>query len=1019
MRAVRSTLLSVALVLVGAAFAGAQNTGTVAGQVTDGSTGQPLAGVQMQVAGTNIGGLTDQSGRFLLTRVPAGEQTIRAILIGYSQTAQTVTVTAGGTATADFSLQTSAVAVEGLVVTATGGRQRTREVGASVGKVNMAEVPLAVNTTVSSVLQGRMAGVNVMQASGTTGTGSRIRIRGNASVSLDNDPLIIIDGVRASNSNGMSIGVGGQEVSRLDDINPEDIENIEVLKGPAASALYGTAAANGVLVITTNKGSAGNTRWHAYVEQGQLNEVTDFPANYMGWCSFYPAGAEQTDANKLFSDSYCATDLYETVPWTAMFGFDVDVAQDSVQVYNPLEGDHENNPFQTGAREKYGLSASGGSERVTYFFSGDFENEEGIYKEVSFLENVNLRANVSAQLTDNLDASVQTGWLTSDLRLPQNDNNVIGILPSAFLGGATEESAFGFFTLDDLQAIDTRQQIERFTSSVQANFAPLPWLSFNTTTGMDLVTRFDNETIPPRRVFYASLPEGQRTSNRIELINYTANFNASAEFELTPDLQSSTDVGVQYNEEQFEGTYAYGRGLVVGCGSLNCVATGFSVDEATQVEKLVGGYVSQQLAFNDRMFVTGTVRADDSSTFGKDLDLTFYPSANLSWVIGEEEWFPQTDALSLLRLRAGWGQAGLQPGFRQARRYLSAAATTLRGQVVPAFTFGGIGNPDLKPEISTEMEFGADIGLLNDRLGLEFTFYNKTSTDALVSRDLAPSIGVATSQLVNIGEVENKGFEALTTLQLARSEDVNWNASVSYSTNENTLIDLGKDPTTGQDLEPIIFGLGGNTQRHQEGYPLGAYFHPSYTFDDANGDGLIQYDEVVPTDTAEFQGSPFPGQEISIQSNVTLFNTIRLSGLLDYKGDYVLFNSTEEFRCGSMLNCEAAYANHPDVDASLEEQAAYVAVFEHGTSAGYMEDASFWKLREVSATVMFPREWAQTFGADRLDLTFAGRNLATWTDYSGTDPEINGSGVGSNFSTFEFLSQPPIRTLTARLDVSF
>lgn len=1015
MRSVRLTLLSLVFVCLGAAAAAAQSTGTVTGQVTDGSTGQPLAGVQMQVAGTNIGGLTDQSGRYLLTRVPAGEQTIRAILIGYSQTTETVTVTAGGTATADFTLQTSAVAVEGLVVTATGERRRTREVGASVGRINIDEsVPMAVNSNVSSVLQGRSPGVTVTQAGGTTGTGSRIRIRGNASVSLNNDPLIIVDGVRASNSTGMSVGVGGQNVSRLDDFSPEDIEQIEVLKGPAASALYGTAAANGVIVITTKKGSSGTTRWHAYMEQGQLNEVSEFPANYMGWCSLYPAGAEQTEANKLAEVNFCVIDLYEDA-----FGGALDVAQDSVQIYNPLEGDHENNPFQTGVRDKYGLSASGGSDRVTYFLSGDFEREEGIYQEVSHLETVNLRANLSAQLTDNLDASVQSGWLTSDLRLPQNDNNVIGILPSAYLGGATEETAYGFFTLDELQAIDTRQQIERFTSSAQANFRPLSWLGFNGTAGMDLVTRFDHETIPPERVGFASLPEGQRTSNRIELITYTANLNASAEFELTPDLASSTDAGVQYNEEKFEGTFAFGRGLLAGCGSLNCVAAGFSVDEATTVEKLFGVYFSQQFSFADRLFATGTIRADDSSTFGEDLDLTFYPSANLSWVLDEEPWFPRSDALSLLRLRAGWGQSGLQPGFRAAQRFLSPTATVIRGQVTPAFTFGGIGNPDLKPEISTELEFGADIGLLNDRLGLELTYYNKKSTDALVSRDLAPSIGVATSQFVNIGEVENKGFEALVSLRVMDTDDVRWDASFSYSANENTLIDLGKDPATGQDLEPIIFGLGGNTQRHQEGYPLGAYFNPSYTFEDANGDGIIQYSEVTVSDTAEFLGSPFPGREMAVQTNMTLFGLVRISGLLDHKGDYKMYNATEDFRCGSFLNCRAAHANHPEVDATLEEQAAYVGIWEHGTAYGYVEDASFWKLRELSATILFPTEWAQWVGADQLNLTLAGRNLATWTDYSGTDPEINGGGTGSNFNTFDFFSQPPVRTLTARIDVSF
>ncbi|MGD8320568.1 MAG: TonB-dependent receptor plug domain-containing protein, partial [Gemmatimonadota bacterium] len=251
MRVLRMTLLSAVMLLCGAALASAQQYGAVTGLVTDGATGGPLSAVQIQVANTNIGGLTNADGRFLLPRVPLGQQTIRAIRIGYAQQSQTVTVTAGGTVSVNFTLEGSAVAVEGLVVTATGEQQRTREVGVAVGKVNMDNVSLAANANISNTLQSRVPGVTVTQAGGTTGTGSRIRIRGSASISLNNSPLIVIDGVRASNSTGNSIGVGGQDVSRLDDIAAEDIEKIEVLKGPAASAMYGTAAANGVIVITT------------------------------------------------------------------------------------------------------------------------------------------------------------------------------------------------------------------------------------------------------------------------------------------------------------------------------------------------------------------------------------------------------------------------------------------------------------------------------------------------------------------------------------------------------------------------------------------------------------------------------------------------------------------------------------------------------------------------------------------------------------------------------------------------
>jgi TonB-linked SusC/RagA family outer membrane protein len=1004
------TLLSAVMLLCGAALASAQQYGAVTGLVTDGATGGPLSAVQIQVANTNIGGLTNADGRFLLPRVPLGQQTIRAIRIGYAQQSQTVTVTAGGTVSVNFTLEGSAVAVEGLVVTATGEQQRTREVGVAVGKVNMDNVSLAANANISNTLQSRVPGVTVTQAGGTTGTGSRIRIRGSASISLNNSPLIVIDGVRASNSTGNSIGVGGQDVSRLDDIAAEDIEKIEVLKGPAASAMYGTAAANGVIVITTKKGTAGSTRWRGYVEQGSLVEPNDYPANYLGYCSYTTSSKHDV--------SYCDNPYF-------LYLQDAGVSpqRDSVQVYNPLMAKGEGPyPFQTGAREKYGLSAQGGSERVTYFLSGDFAHEKGVYKKVSNLKDLNLRANLSAQLTDKLDASVKVGWVDSNLRLPQNDNNVLGILPSAYLGGATPETAYGFFTLPDLQAIDTEQKVRRVIGSAQGNLNLLPWLSFNGTIGMDLIQRHDNETIPPQRVFYGSLPEGERTSNRFELGTYTAQLNGSADFELASNIGARTNVGVQYVDTKTASTEAYGRGLLAGCFSLNCVATGFDVDETHTEVKTLGVYLSQQFSFNDRLYITGTVRGDDNSAFGKNLQFTYYPSVNLSWVMGEEPWFPAISGLSLFRVRAGYGVSGLQPGFRTASRYLNPASTIIQGSVVPAFNFGGIGNPDLKPEISKELELGADIGLFQDRMALELTYYNKKSNDALVNRDLPPSLGQPTTQTVNLGEMQNKGVEVLVRGTLMNTRDVLWDASVSYSHNENTLTSLGTDPNTGEPIQPIIFGLGGDSQRFQEGFPAGAYFARSYTYDDANGDGFLSEDEVTLADTASYQGAPIPANEASFHTSVTLFNKVSISALMDYKGGYKMYNATEEFRCAQFFNCDATYAGYPGVNVSLEDQAAFVADAygpQGGTVAGYFQDGTFWKLREVTASFSLPDEWAGYVQARDIRVTLAGRNLWMSTKYGGPDPEINGGGSGSNFNTFDFLSQPQIRYYTVRLDLTF
>lgn len=974
----------------------AQAAGVITGRVTGQGTGQAIAGAQLRVQGTALRTVTDAQGQYRIAGVPAGTYTVTAALIGREPSNREVTVAAGQTQVLNFALASGTIALEGLVVTATGEEQRARELGNAVGQINVAEeVPLAAVNDVAGVLTGRVAGVSVLQAGGTTGTGARIRIRGSNSVSLSNDPLLIIDGVRADNNSTSSIGVGGQTTNRLNDMNPEDIENIEVLKGPAASSLYGTAAANGVIVVTTKKGRAGRTRYSAYTEQGTLEDVTTYPGNFFG--------ATATGGRCLLAN--VARGRCE---------------QAEIRSFNPLE-DPRSTPFEQGRRQKYGVSASGGTDQATYFLSGDFEDEQGIYKfDASSLERKSLRANIRGQLHDNLDVTVNTGYINSDLRLPQNDNNILGIVSGALLSTVTEfdEESLGFgfgLTPEDIAQIDTRQNVERITGSTTANFRPLTWLSIVGTVGLDRVNRFDNETIPPERVFFGALSEGERTSNRIQVSNYTANLGATGSFNFRENITATSSIGTQYNEEIFRGTYAFGAKLLAGTGALGGTTSRFAVDEANSQVRTIGGYVQQQFGINDRLFLTGAIRADDNSAFGNDFGLAYYPAASVSWVVAEEPWFPQFNALSLFRLRAAYGRSGLRPGQLDAVRFFNPTPVTLRGVSVPGFTFGGAGNVNLRPETSSEIEVGFDAGLLDDRVGFELTYYNKTSENALISRRLPPSLGVSATRFDNLGEVQNKGLEGLLSLRLIDRPRFQWEATVTGARTENELTDIGIDPSTGEPIPPIIFGLGGDSQRHQEGFPLGSYFGTKYTFEDADNNGLIDPSELTFEEEQSFLGSPFPTREASFSSSATLGGIVRVSGLLDYRGGYKNFNSTEEFRCGAFLTCQDLY----DPNTSLEEQAAAVATAFYNVNSGYVEDASFVKLREISVALMAPKSFANRFGSEGLSLTLAGRNLATWTDYRGLDPEINFAGSGSNFSTAEFLSQPPVRFFTARLELTF
>jgi len=975
----------------------AAQTGVVSGTVVDQATGQPLGSVQITVAGTNIGTLSNAEGAYTLRNVPAGTREIRATRIGFAQATQSVTVQPEVTATADFRLRQSAVAIEGVVATATGEMQRVRERGNTIGQIPVADIELAPITKMSDVLQGRVAGMVVQPSSGTTGTGARIRIRGSASASLSNEPLLIIDGVRVDNSaESFSLGIGGQSPSRLEDLNPDEIESIEILKGPAAAALYGTAAATGVIQVTTRRGRAGPARWNVYSEQGLLHERNEWRGNYRMLGEHPELGTIHCTTFRQAAGICTPTELQS---WNPL----MDRPQGH-GVTNPELGPAS--PFRDGHRQKYGLNASGGSEALTYYLGGEVEREAGIF-ENNNLDRVSLRANMRTQLRDDLDVTLSSGWITSDLQLPWGDNATGGAIGDAITGSPVDDPVRRGYSLappSQLAQVDTRQGTRRLISSVNSNYRPLAWLNFVGTAGLDIVNRHDNEVLPPAVLPLGDLNDGRRVSNRIEIQNYTATLGATAALPLTEALMSTSSAGLQYHQEIFRGTYATGWELLAGTGSIAGTSARFSVNEVNQDVRTVGTYLQQQLGWEDRLFVTGALRGDDNSAFGADFGLVWYPSLSASWVVSEEPWFPQLGGVNSLRLRSAYGRSGLRPGFRQAVTFFTPVSATVDARDVPAFAVGGVGDPGLRPEVSSEVEAGFDLGLLDDRLGIEFTYYDKLSRDALVARRLAPSLGMATTRFENIGTVRNHGIEALVNANVLDLPNARWNATLSLGTTRNELVEM--------DGDDIIFGLASG-QRHREGYPLGGYWQRPYTFEDENGDGMLRIQDVVMGDTMEFAGTPFPTRNISLTTDVTLFDIVRISGMLEHQGGHTLWAGNEEWQCVFLL-CEAL--NNPE--SSLEAQARGIATYWYFNWWGYLEPADFTKLRELSLTFMAPRDLARRWRLEGTSLTLSGRNLATWTNFTGLDPEGNFAGQ-ANFSTAEFQTQPPIRHWTARLNITF
>jgi hypothetical protein len=636
-----------------------------------------------------------------------------------------------------------------------------------------------------------------------------------------------------------------------------------------------------------------------------------------------------------------------------------------------------------------------------------------------------------------MNVTVTTGYIRSRVTLPWSDNSSWGAMGSGLLAQAADRNdplRQGFFLRppSEFFFIESGQEINRFTGGVNLNWQPIPWLSVVAQGGLDHAARHDFQLAPSGVTdASASLVEGFRYSNRFDVETMTANLSGTATHALGADLQSTTTLGGAYTRDALFGSWANGRQLLAGTGTLGGAAAGAVIDETAQEIITIGAYARQQIAWRDRVFLTGSIRGDDNSAFGADFEFVTYPAFSAAWVLSEESFFPDTRLVDQLRLRAAYGQSGQRPGFRQARTFYNAVAVSTGVSELTAVSIGGTGNALLSPERSTEWETGFDLGVFDNRVGLEFTYYDKTTSDALVARRLPPSLGASNTRFENIGSVSNRGLELQVNAQLLNTGSVQWDATIAASATRNRVEDLGEG------VEPIIFNSG-SVQRHTEGFPLGAFFQRTMAYSDLNGDGMLSRAncpdqptftasdgsvpacEITLSDDIAFLGTPFPTRELGFTTSVTLFGNLRLAGQLDYKGGHHQYNYTNYFRCAGVQNCEAVQVD----GAPLAEQAAYYGARYMSTFAGYIEEADFLKLRELAATYTVPERFTQRFSNGSMSITLAGRNLATWTKYSGFDPEVNSLGytataAGGDFYQQDFLTIPPVRQWSARFNFTF
>ncbi|MEN9507925.1 MAG: hypothetical protein RLZZ621_488, partial [Gemmatimonadota bacterium] len=1010
-------------------LAAQQATGTISGKVTDATTGQPIGNVQVAVIGTTLGALTNQDGQFTIRGVPVGSAAVRVIRIGYSEQRVAASVTAAQVSTLNIGLKAVAATLNPVVTTVT-GEQRRIEVGNAIAQVNAENIVQSSGVTnVADLLTSRAAGVMVVPGT-QTGAGTRVRIRGTSSMALTNNPIWVIDGVRVDGSTGSSsVSVGGTTPSRVGDLNPEEIESMEVVRGPSASTLYGTDAANGVIVIKTKRGVAGKPQWTYYTEQTGIQDRNTYPTAYRAWRTGTTSTTNSTAANTV----QCFLSQQASGACKA----------DSLTTFN-LHEDPETTPFGTGYRTQHGLQVRGGSDAVRYFLHGEWENEDGVTKLPEFeqrylasrgllrsaeqsdpngMRRITTRSNLNIALTPKADLTLSAGYTNQNLRLPMSDDSgTAGIAANTYGGPGMKynrspagDTLFGWrqFTPRDIYQRETNQGINRLITSIGGNYRPTTWLFIRGNYGLDFIQRIDTQLCRFQQCTDVGTDrQGFKIDNRTNFFTYTGDFAATATRKLSDNFESKTTAGFQLVRNVFDRNGATGLVLPPGAVTVTAAATK-DADESTSESRTLGGYIEENLGYRDQLFLTAAIRSDRNSAFGANFETVFYPKVAMSWVASEADFFPKPSWLDQLRFRSAYGASGVQPGTLDAVQYYSATQGRGESGEVPALVYSTLGNRNLRPERSTELEVGLDGTYFGGRVNSEVTWYNKLSKDALVSKILPPSLGTgATARLENLGSVRNRGIEALISAQLIQRQRFGLDVQLNLSHNDNLLQSLGGQPTIG------------TTQQQRAGYPLYGWWSRQLTgYEDKNGNGIIEYNasaalsEITVTDTNVFIGYSTPRTEAAFTTGVDLFNkSLRLSAMVDYKGGMKVYNNSERIRCASRLNCQAI----ADKNAPLFEQARAVMVREHPSRsvAGYFEDGDFIRFRELNATYKIPDELAgRLFRGRNLTATASVRNLGIlWTKFTGVDPEAFGT-TGDAPSSFQAFGPPTFFAL--RLSFGF
>lgn len=955
-------------------FAQSSTTYTITGSVIA-ENGEPLPGANINIINTVLGTSTNADGEFEFSAtLRPDEYRFRVTFIGYSPTL--VTATLGNDPNVELGsieLQPDIIGSEEIVVTGTTGAVSKQQLGNSISSVNVDAIQSSGASQIDQAISGKVAGALVQQNSGDPAGGISIRLRGPSSLLGSADPLYIVDGVIVNNDSPELIDIGGTAQNRLVDINPNDIERIEVVKGAAAAALYGSRANNGVVQIFTKRGQSGEPKF-TYNANVQIHNIR------------------------------------KTIPVN-----EAQVNNDGTPNPDIQRFDFQDFIFRTAVGTDQNLSISGGSEDTRYFVSGSYFSNEGIVEGNNF-ERTTARLNLDQTLTNWATLSIGLNYSNSNsVEIPNGGlNSSFGALTGFIFGpntfdprpdpetGEFPQNAVLANPLEVIEKYDFTQDIDRIIGNAKLTLLPFDDVSVDYTIGLDTYDQASRAFIPSG----TSAPGlgtgfGRRAERGFLQLNNDLNIRYNSF--LTDDLELTALVGgsIQYEEvEQFasQSTQFSPFINVVGGGS-NFDQPGEFLSEIA----IYGIFAQQTLGFRDRYFLTAAGRFDASSVFGPDDRWQFFPKVSGSYVLSNESFWKENvsrEFISSIKFRGSLGASGGQTSIGAFDRFTTFSPQSISGRsaLLPSTQQGAL---DVKPERQTEIEFGADLGFLNDRLAVEFTWFNQEVDDLLLFRSAAPSSGFL-SQLGNFGELTNEGIELLVRAVPVNTSKVRWTTTATFSTYENEVSGVEGGRITIPDSFGQVAAINGE--------PLGVFFSSAF---ERTESGEIATDENgLPLRAAESKiiGDPNPDWIGSFINEVNIGNW-------DFRAQLDASYGNDVFNFTRRLGAFFPFGTHKDLEKELEGDlpdgfnARVFGIFEH-----WVEDGSYLKLREVSASyTLFP----ELLGIESLKMSIIGRNLFSIDDYSGYDPETNVGGQRTAVRGFDFVQVPIPRSFQFGITANF